>query len=326
MIGVGCHDADGTASGLYGAQAMTPVPRLTVVLGEWLDRDIDADLDVAVAADRLGYPEVWVGEMAKFDAPVAAAVIAGRTQAIEPCLGPLAVTIRTSTQIALATATVAAATGRRTHVALGTSSDVVHRWHGRSRQGSADALRRCVGELRTLFAGEKVNGFRLRQLPPDPTITVAAFGPRALAVAAEADRMVLNMVTAETAAELASYHPNTAVWLAAAIDPTPAERRWMTLGYVGYLAAPGYGEMFTAAGFGDLVAFARTRPHPRDLAAQIPDELLDAVALVGDEATVRSRIDEYAAAGITEIGLVVTPLDSASSERTLVALAPSERY
>ena len=100
----------------------------------------------------------------------------------------------------------------------------------------------------------------------------------------------------------------------------------MTLGYVGYLAAPGYGEMFTAAGFGDLVAFARTRPHPRDLAAQIPDELLDAVALVGDEATVRSRIDEYAAAGITEIGLVVTPLDSASSERTLVALAPSERY
>ena len=300
---------------------MTPGPRVTVVLGEWLDRDIDADLEVAVAADRLGYPEVWVGEMAKFDAPVAAVVIAGRTQSIEPCLGPLAVTIRTSTQIALATATVAATTGRRTHVALGTSSDVVHRWHGRSRVGAAEALGRSVGELRTLFSGEKVNGFRLRHPPPDPTITVAAFGPRALAAAADADRMVVNMVTIDAAAELAQHHPNTAVWLAAAIDPTPEERRWMALGYVGYLAAPGYGEMFAAAGFGDLVAFARTRPHPRDLAAQVPDELLDAVALVGDEATVRARIAAYAAAGITEIGLVVAPLDSPSSERTLTTLA-----
>jgi alkanesulfonate monooxygenase SsuD/methylene tetrahydromethanopterin reductase-like flavin-dependent oxidoreductase (luciferase family) len=134
--------------------------------------------------------------------------------------------------------------------------------------------------------------------------------------------MVLNMVTVDAAADLAVHHANTAVWLAAAIDPTPEERRWMTLGYVGYLAAPGYGEMFAAAGFGDLVAFARTRPHPRDLAARIPDELLDIVALVGDEATVRSRIAAYAAAGIAEIGLVVAPLDSPSSERTLRALAP----
>lgn len=295
------------------------------MLGEWLDRPIGADLDVAVEADRLGYPEVWVGEMAKLDAPVAAAAIAGRTTAIEPCLGPLAVTIRTPAQIALATATVVATTGRRTHVALGTSSDVVHRWHGRSRAGGADGLGATVTALRALFAGEKVNGFRLRELPPEPTITVAAFGPRALAAAQGADRLVLNMVTVDAARRLAEHHANTAVWLAAAVDPTPEERRWMALGYVGYLPAPGYGEMFAAAGFGDLVEFARTRPHPKDLAARLPDELLDAVALVGDEATVRARIAEYAAAGISEIGLVPPPLDSPSAARTLAALAPRPR-
>ncbi|HEY5876737.1 MAG TPA: hypothetical protein VIT64_15630, partial [Ilumatobacteraceae bacterium] len=156
------------------------------------------------------------------------------------------------------------------------------------------------------------------------TVTVAAFGERALDIAASADRMVLNMVTPETAAKLAGRHANTAVWLAAAVDPTPDERRWLTLGYVGYLAAPGYAEMFAAAGFDELVAFARTRPHPKDLAARIPDELLDAVALVGTEAQVRRRIDEYAAAGITEIGLVVPPLDLACGRPTMVALA-SER-
>ena len=97
-----------------------------------MDRPIDADLAVAVEADRLGYGEVWVGEMAKLDAPAMAAAVVARTARIEPVPRPLAVTVRSPAQIALAAATVAA-TGRRTHVALGTSSDVVARWHGRDR-------------------------------------------------------------------------------------------------------------------------------------------------------------------------------------------------
>jgi probable F420-dependent oxidoreductase len=231
------------------------------------------------------------------------------------------VTVRSPAQIALAVATVAAS-GRRTHVALGTSSDVVARWHGRVRRDAAGALERATAEVRTLLDGGRVNGFRLRQPPPGATLTVAAFGPRAISVAATADRMVLNMVTVEAAAELAGCHHNTAVWLAAAVDPTPQERRWMALGYVGYLAAPGYAEMFSNAGFGELVGVARTRPHPRELAAALPSELLDAVAIVGSEADVRRRIDDYAAAGIAEIGLVVPPLDSPSGRRTLEVLAP----
>ena len=302
---------------------MTGEPRRTVVLGEWLDRPIAADLDVATVADELGYPEVWIGEMAKLDAPAAAMAVTARTGSIEPCLGPLAVTVRSPVQVALAVATVAAtAGGRRVHVALGTSSDVVTGWHGRTRRGAAERLTSSATEVRALLAGERVDGFRLREPPAGTTVTVAAFGPKAVAAALQADRMVLNMVTAATAARLAPQHPNTAVWLAAAIDPTAEERRWMVLGFVGYLAAPGYGEMFAEAGFGDLVAFARTRPHPKELAARLPAELLDAVALVGDEATVRGRIDEYARAGIAEVGLVVPPLDLPSGRRTLEALAP----
>ena len=295
--------------------------RLSVVLGEWLDRPIDADLDVAVAADRLGYPEVWIGEMAKFDAPVAASMVVARTRHIEPCIGPLAATVRSPAQIALAVATVAAG-GRRTHVALGTSSDAVARWHGRSRTGAIDALRRAARDVPALLAGARVDGFRLRRPPEGSTVTVAAFGPQAVDVAGSADRMVLNMVTVAAAERLASGHPRTAVWLAAAVDPSAEERRWLTLGYVGYLGAAGYDDMFAAAGFGQLVSLARSRPHPKAVAERIPDELLDAVALVGDEQTVRRRIDEYASAGITEIGLVVPPLDLPSGRRTLEALAP----
>ena len=295
--------------------------RLSVVLGEWLDRPIEADLDVAAAADRLGYGELWIGEMAKFDAPAAAAMVVAATERIEPCIGPLAVTVRSPAQIALAAATVAS-TGRRTHVALGTSSAAVARWHHRPRAGAAAALATAVAEVRALLEGDRVDGFRLRQPPRGSTVTVAAFGPRAVEIAASADRMVLNMVTVTAAGRLAARHANTAVWLAAAVDPTVEERAWLSLGYVGYLGAAGYAEMFEEAGFGELVEFAGTRPHPKEVAQRLPDDLLDAVALVGTKADVRRRIEEYAAAGVREIGLVVPPLDLPSGRRTLEALAP----
>ncbi len=296
--------------------------RTSVVLGQWLDRPIAADLEVAVMADRLGYDQLWVPEMAKADAAAMASTIIAATGRIEPVLGPLAVTVRSAVQIAIAVQTVAA-TGRRAHVALGTSSPAVARWHGRTRHGAADRLAATHRELAELFAGGRVNGFRLSQPPSTPpTITVAAFGPRAQQVAAAADRMVLNMVTVEAAGRLAAAHANTAVWLCASIDPGDDERAWLARGFVGYLGAPGYAEMFAAAGFGELVDFARTRPHPRDLAARLPLDLLHQVALVGDEATVRARIAEYAAVGVTEVCLVPTAPDLASCERTLAALAP----
>jgi probable F420-dependent oxidoreductase len=295
--------------------------RLSVVLGQWLDRSIDDDLRVAVLADRLGYRQVWVPEMAKADAPAMATLIVGRTEQIEPVLGPLAVTVRSPVQIAMAATTVSAA-GRAVHVALGTSSSVVARWHGGSRAGAAERLAATTADVGALFDGERVNGYRLPRPPtPRPSITVAAFGPRAVATAATVDRMVLNMVTVSTARRLAEGHPNTAVWLCAAIDPSEEERAWLTRGFVGYLAAPGYGEMFAEAGFAELVEFARSGPSPKEVLARVPDDLIEHVALVGTECAVRARIDDYTAAGMREICLVSSAPDQPSSRRTLEALA-----
>jgi probable F420-dependent oxidoreductase len=295
--------------------------KLSVVLGQWLDRPLDADLEVAVLADRLGYPELWVPEMAKADSPAMAAMIAERTNQIELTLGPLPVTIRSSVQIAIALQTVASI-GRPVHVALGTSSSLVAGWHGRSRLGAADRLAAARQEIAALLASDRVNGFRLSQPPTRrPTITVAAFGPRAVAAAADADRMVLNMVTTDTARRLAAQHANTAVWLCAAIDPSDEERAWLARGFVGYLAAPGYSEMFTEAGYGELVEFARTRPGPKEVHARMPADLIDRVALVGSEQHVRDRIAGYAAAGVTEVCLVPPAPDLPSSHRTLELLA-----
>jgi probable F420-dependent oxidoreductase len=296
--------------------------RLSVVLGQWLDRSLASDVEIALAADRLGFGQLWVPEMAKADAPAMAAIIAGRTERIELVLGPLAVTVRSPVQIAIALQTVAA-TGRPVHVALGTSSALVAAWHASTRAGANDRLGRTAADLRTLLGGGRVNGFRLSQPPdPAPTITVAAFGPRAVAVAGGFDRMVLNMVTVEAARRLAAGHPNTAVWLCAAIDPTDEERNWLTRGFVGYLGAAGYSDMFVEAGFGELVEFARSRPSPKELFGRIPNDLIERVGLIGSQSAVRARIAEYAAAGVAEVCLVPPAPEMPSSLRTLDALAP----
>ena len=178
-------------------------------------------------------------------------------------------------------------------------------------------------------------GFRLRTRPPGTALTIAAFGRGAVKVAARhADRMVINLVTPKSAARLVRLlHdecraagrpvPPVAVWLATVVDPSGPGLEQLRRGLVAYLSAPGYGEMFAEAGFGDLVRFARTRPHPGELLAAIPAELAGYVSLVGDEQAIRARLAEYAAVGVAEVALVPGSSDAdPAGVGTLTALAP----
>ena len=178
-------------------------------------------------------------------------------------------------------------------------------------------------------------GFRLRTAPAGSGLTIAAFGRGAVKVAARhADRMVINLVTPKSAARLVQMlHdecrvagravPPVAAWVAAVVDPSAPGVEQLRRGLVGYMSAPGYGEMFAEAGFADVVSFARTGPHPRDLLAAIPAELVGCVSLVGDEQAVRTRLAEYSGAGVDEVVLVPGSSDAdPAGVGTLSALAP----
>ena len=198
--------------------------------------------------------------------------------------------------------------------------------------------------MRSLLAGGQADvrgevistrGFRLRTRAPGTPLTIAAFGRGADRVAAaHADRMVINLVTPKSAARLAEMlrdecraagrpAPPVAAWLAAVVKPGEAGVEQLRRGLVSYLSAPGYGEMFAEAGFGDVVRFARRRPHPGELLAAIPAELVGQVSLVGDEQTVRARLAEYASAGVDEVALVPGSSEAdPAGLATLTALAP----
>jgi probable F420-dependent oxidoreductase len=331
---------------------VSTAPALSVSLGLWQDRPAAEVVRTAQVADALGYGEIWIGEMATFDGFVLGAVVAERTTRAALTIGPLAVAVRDPVMIAMGAGSLAELTGRTVNVALGSSSPVlVQQWHGRRQERTALALAESATAVRTLLDGGKADvagevirtrGFRLRTKAPSSPLTIAAFGRGAVKVAARhADRMVINLVTPKSAARLVEMlHdecraagrpvPPVAAWVAAVVSPAalgPAVLgpgvEQLRRGLVAYMSAPGYGEMFAEAGFADVVRFARTGPHPGELLAAIPPEIVGHVSLVGDEPGVRARIAEYADAGVDEIALVPGSSDAdPAGVGTLTALAP----
>ena len=324
---------------------------LAVSLGLWLDRPSPEVRDTATIADECGFAELWVGEMATYDAFALATSIGATTTSISLTVGPLAVSVRDPVTIAMGAASVADLTGRTCGVALGTSSPVVvESWHGRSRARPARTLRESATACRQLLAGERghldgevlrTDGFRLRLAPPGGPLTVAAFGPAAIRVAAElGDRMVANLVSVAELEQLSGAldaaangverapRPKLCVWVPTAVDPSRAAIDQIRRAAVAYLAAPGYAEMFIRAGFEDVVAMARDGAHPKELLAAVPDDLATAIGAVGDIDTVLDQLEAYGRAGADQVVIVPSATDDdPAGERTLrsVGAARMER-
>ena len=147
--------------------------------------------------------------MATWDAFALATAIAGETESIELCVGPLATAVRDPMAMAMGVASVAAIARRPVHLAIGSSSHDGGRALARARAASAPRAtsarppRRCGRcwparrrATRESWCAPTATGCACRL--PQTSLTVAAFGEATVRVAARvADRMVLNLVTPE---------------------------------------------------------------------------------------------------------------------------------
>jgi probable F420-dependent oxidoreductase len=265
------------------------------------------------------------------------------TSRIPITVGPLPVSVRDPATIARAAASTAALVHRPVGVAIGTSSvRVVAQMHGRSRQHALTTMARTAQAVRTLFdeAGTAVDGetvatqgYRLSLAAPGGPITVAAFGDKAIEVAARyADRMVLDLVSPrlardyrarlDAAAEQAGRPaPRLSAWIPAAVDPDARGLAQIGHSLVGYLTVAGYGEMFSEAGFGAAVQLAQSGATRDELFAALPQAALGDIGLIGDADAVGATLTEYADAGLDEVVLVPATEGDPSAERTLTALS-----
>lgn len=297
-------------------------------------------LTIASHADRLGYGEVWLGEGPTWDSFALATAVGLITDRISITVGPVPVSVRDPVTIVRGAANAESLTGRSVGIALGTASTrVVEDLHGRSRARAAAVLADSAAAIRPLTGGRGEAGgsitadFRRRLPPPTGPLTIAAFGDRAIAIAAEhADRMLVDLVSPEqvrvlrskledAARALGRMSPRIAAWLPAAVDPTPDSLQQILRSLVGYLTVRGYREMFIASGFGEAVDKARDGADRGELVASLPADAARSVGLVGDIDTVVSRLDDYADAGLDEVAIVPATEGDPGGEHTLTALA-----
>ncbi|MFZ1177338.1 MAG: LLM class F420-dependent oxidoreductase [Mycobacterium sp.] len=314
---------------------------LEVALPFWLDRPDHEAMDVALAASDAGFDAVWIGEMATYDAFALATAIGLRAPEMILKIGPLAVGVRGPVSLALGVSSVASLTGSRVDIALGASSPaIVTGWHDRPWAHHVPVMRETIECLRSILTGARVeyvgrhvssHGFRLRGAQPDTRIALGAFGPGMIRVAAQhADEVVLNLASPARVAEVRAAintgaaaegraAPRLTVWVPAALNPGAAAHAQLAAQLAVYLGPPGYGEMFSALGFDDLVRRARAGATRRELAAAVPVELLDRVGALGSADRVAERLRAYREAGADCVAVVPSTAEDPGGRATLRA-------
>jgi probable F420-dependent oxidoreductase len=305
----------------------------------------DLALSTARMAEDLGYRSYWTAETTGPEAFSLLGAVGAAAPSLDLGTGVLALQLRTPGVVAMAGATLQALQPEReVLLGIGISSPVVtQRWHGvpygdrplaRVRE-YVTLLRACLSGERVDFAGDfyQVKGFRLgvRLGEHRPKIILGALNPAMLRLAGElADGVLLNYLPASHVpwsveqvraggdAEIYAYVHAGVCEREEGID---LARRDL----FSYAVVDAYASSFERAGFADEVAEIRGRHAEGDrdgALAAVSDRMVDAIDVMGDEATVEATMASYAEAGVDVPILMPLPWGAdrrASAERTIRA-------
>jgi F420-dependent oxidoreductase-like protein len=318
----------------------------------------DSILALARDAEALGYDAIWVSELYSFDAFTTLTHIACGTERIRLGTNIANIYARSPAMLASTAASLDQLSGGRLILGIGVSGpQVIEGWHGvpydrplRRTRETIEIVRRIVSGDRLVYEGEVfrvTQGLKLinKPLRPDLPVYVAALGPRNVELTAEmADgwlptffspahaREVFGMALDAGLArrspalgplEIAPFVPAFAGDVSTARDVL----RWAIGFYVGGMGSREknfynalvrrYGWVAEAERIQELFLSG----DKAGAIAAVPDALVDAVCLAGDEARLRDGLAAYEEAGCT--ALVVGPLapDPDGRKRTLETLA-----
>jgi probable F420-dependent oxidoreductase len=278
-------------------------------------------LDLARRARRLGYGSFWVAEVTGTEAFSLLGAVSQQEPAMDLGTGVLPLQIRTPALLAMAAASLQAlAPDRDVMLGIGVSSPVVAGdWHGASYPARPLAqmreflavLRKCLSEEPVTFVGDfyRLRKFRLGVdlAGRRPKIIVGALGAEMLRLAGEqADGVLLNYLPAShvpwcvsqvRSGGEATIYANVHVGIGDREAAAPQARRDL----FSYAVVDAYARSFTRAGFGDAVAAIRAAHLAGDRAAAlaaVPDEMIDAIDVVGSSDLVGATIAAYRRAGV----------------------------
>jgi probable F420-dependent oxidoreductase len=331
-----------------------PEPPVRYAISLPVPPDAPACLEVARWAEQLGYESAWLADTAGPDPFVLAGALSRSVERLRIGIGVAPAYTRTPAVFAQMAGTLAQLLPGRFVLGLGCSSEViVDRWNGvpfvkplRRVRETVTLVRAMLAGERTAFRGETVRseGYRLTSRPPAPVpIYVGALRPPMLRLAGEVgDGVVVNLFPAPALPRMLDEVRAGALRAGRSIDgfevvcrfqtwitddPRGA-RRLLRRHVAGYFATSVYNAFAEWCGFVEearAIREAHARGDREAVQRHFTDEMIDAMALVGDEGTVRRKLEEFLAAGVTTPMFHPFAPDPGEARRTLEILAPLRR-
>jgi F420-dependent oxidoreductase-like protein len=289
-------------------------------------------------AEQIGYDSVWAAEAWGTDAVTVLSWLGASTTTIKLGSAIMQIPGRTPANTAMTAATLDLMSGGRVILGLGTSGpQVVEGWHGqpwgkplgKTREYIElvrAALRRDVLEhegehYRIPYDGPGATGLgkplklMLRPLRADIPIYLAAIGPKNVALAFEIADGWLPIFVIPERFHAAFGTPPEGFEVAATVNVLVGEdvqalrdalKPQLAL-YVGGMGAKGrnfYNSLVRRYGFeeeAERIQELYLGGHHRDAIAAVPDELVDAVALVGPKERIQERLAAWRETPVTTL-------------------------
>ena len=315
-------------------------------------------LALAREAEALGYDAVWVSELYSFDAFTTLTHIACGTERIKLGTNIANIYARSPAMLASTAASLDQLSGGRFILGLGVSGpQVIEGWHGVPYDKPVQRTRETIEIVRRIVAGERLvyegeifritKGLKLinKPLRPDLPIYVAALGPKNVEMTAEmAEGWLPTMFSPAHAKDV--FGPALDVGRARRSEALGAlEIAPVVPAFVGDLSA-GRDVLRLAIGFyiGGMGSReqnfynALVRRYGWDTEAErvqdlflsgdkaaaiasVPDDLIDAVCVVGDGSRIRDGFAAYEEAGCTSLVIAPAVPDPQSRKETMETIA-----
>ena len=318
-------------------------------------------LALAKEADQLGYAVVWAAEAYGSDAPSILAWIAGQTERIDLGSAVMQIPARTPAATAMTAATIDTLSGGRFRLGLGVSGPQVSEgWHGVPFAKPLGRTREYVDIVKLALARKPVvydGDHHCLPLPDGPgkalrlgfhpirehiPVYLAAVGPKNLELAGEiADGWLAVFFAPEHAAESLSaiakgrggnldgfdVVPSVPVAvdddLAACADLLRPHAA-LYVGGMGSREQNFYNQLAVRMGYADAAKRVQDLyldRRPREAAAAVPQDFIDATSLIGPVDRIADRLRAYADAGVTTLSITPVVGDLERGFATLRAVA-----
>lgn len=278
-------------------------------------------------AEDNGIPDGWFSDAGAPDTLTQIAAIAHQIRTLRIGVAVTPVYTRTPSVLAASANVIAQVLPGRFIMGLGSSSQtIMGQWNGIPLDKPLTRVKETAIMVRSMLKGEKSDftdfetlysrGYRQAPVENPPPIYLAALRPKMIEMAAEVgDGVIFNlwpkgalpkmMEHVRIGAEKAGKNPADIEvvnrFMVLVTDDKEEGRNLFRAAFAPYYATPVYNAFLAWAGYEDAARTVREGWAEKDRAktsGALTDELIDEIAIIGDEDEARARIQEAADGGI----------------------------